>query len=205
MTGLIESLAGWGIGLIERFGYWGIFLTMAFESAAIPIPSEVVVPLSGASAAVGIFSFWAVVFVATAANLAGSVALYFVGLRGGRPILERYGKYVLVDSRDIQKLDGWLARYGSAAALFSRVVPGVRTFSSIVFGSGKMFLRPFLLYTLIGSFLWNVALAYAGFTLGSQWEMLQPYFYKFDMVIILLLVLGAVFFVKKHLRRETSM
>ncbi|OGY99634.1 MAG: hypothetical protein A2945_03240 [Candidatus Liptonbacteria bacterium RIFCSPLOWO2_01_FULL_52_25] len=200
MFRIIEFFTNFGKELIEQFGYWGIFISMALESAAIPIPSEVVVPLGGASAASGGLNVWAVIFVATAANLAGCVALYYAGVFGGRPLLERYGKYILVRSEDMRKLDGWLARYGSFAAFFSRLLPGVRTFSSIVFGSGNMAVRPFLVYTLIGSFLWNAALAYAGFALGANWGVLQPYFQKFDIVIILLLALGAVFFVKKHLR-----
>lgn len=204
MSEIIEAIASWAANLVEATGYGGIFLTMTLESAAIPIPSEVVVPLGGASAAAGGLNFWAVVLVATAANLLGCVVLYYVGVFGGRPILERYGKYVLVWSEDMRKLDAWLARYGSLAAFFSRLLPGVRTFSSIVFGSGKMRIVPFLAYTLIGSFLWNMALAYAGFTLGTNWNVLQPYFHKFDALIVLLLALAIIFFIKNHLRERKS-
>lgn len=201
MFNLIEQIIAWALGLIDKFGYAGIFLTMAFESAAIPIPSEVVVPFGGFLASGGRLSFWPVVLVATLANLAGSIVIYLVGLSGGRWFLERYGKYVLVHQDDISKMDRWLDKYGSRVAFFSRLMPGVRTFSSLVIGAGKMNFKRFLFYTFLGSFLWNLPLAYIGLVTGKNWNVLQPYFHKFELLIAALIVIAITLFVFKHIHK----
>jgi membrane protein DedA with SNARE-associated domain len=198
MITLIESLAMWGSGLIERFGYWGIFISMTLESAAMPIPSEVVVPLAGAAAAHGVFSIWLVIFVATIANVAGGFILYCLGFFGGRPILERYGKYILIHTDDMQAIDQWFDRHGATIAFFCRILPGARTFSSIVLGSSKVPKKIFLLYTFAGSLIWNSGLAYAGFFLGNGWEAIRPYFQQFELVIVAGLILMIILFARKH-------
>ena len=202
MFGILETVIIWAIGLVEKFGYAGIFITMALESAAIPIPSEVVVPLGGFGAAVGIMNLWLVAIVATAANLTGSLALYAFGFFGRRPVLERYGKYVLIHKDDIQKMDGWLSRHGMAAVFFSRLLPGVRTFSSLAFGAGKVKLWLFSALTFAGSFIWNLALAYAGFALGANWGVLRSYFEKFEVLIVVAAILATSWFIRKHIRRR---
>ena len=138
MSIIIEQIISWALALVSKFGYGGIFFTMMLESAAIPIPSEVVLPFSGFLASSGRLNFWLVVFVATLANLAGSTILYWVGFFGGQPILEKYGKYALIHRDDIQKLDRWLKKYGAKLAFVSRLLPGIRTFSSIVLGTGRL-------------------------------------------------------------------
>jgi membrane protein DedA with SNARE-associated domain len=186
---------------VDKFGYGGIFLTMALESAAIPIPSEIVLPFGGFLASGGSLSFWLVVLTATLANLAGGTAIYFVGLFGGRAILERYGKYVLVSSASISKMDHWLKHYGSHTAFFSRLLPGVRTFSSLVIGAGKVNFNKFFWYTLAGSFLWNLPLAYAGFAAGSHWNFLQPYFRKFELIILAAIIVAIILFIFKQVHK----
>lgn len=202
MLGIIDFFINWGVGLVEKFGYAGIFVTMALESAAIPIPSEVVVPLGGFGAATGVMNFWLVAIVATLANLAGSLALYVFGSFGGRPILERYGKYFLIHRDDLSKMDDWLARHGAAAVFFSRLLPGVRTFGSLVFGAGKVRLWTFSVLTLVGSFIWNLVLAYAGFALGANWSSLRGYFEKFEIVIVVAAIIVATWFIRKHVRKS---
>lgn len=201
MLSILDFFINTGVTLVERFGYGGIFLTMALESAAIPIPSEVVVPLGGFNAALGAMNLWFVVIVATLANLAGSILLYFFGFLGGRPILERYGKYILIHKDDLEKLDKWLSRHEAGAVFFSRLLPGVRTFGSLVFGAGRAKFRPFVLLTFAGSFPWNFGLAYAGFILGESWTVVRDYFEKFETAIIILLVLAVIGFVLRHVRR----
>lgn len=202
MSGLLETIVFWATGLVEQFGYGGIFLTMALESAAIPIPSEIVVPLGGFNAALGIMNVWWVAIVATLANLVGSVVLYVFGFFGGRPILERWGKYVLIHKDDLVKMDAWLLRHEAGAVFFSRLLPGVRTFAPLVFGAGRAKFIPFVWLTIAGSFFWNLALAYAGYFLGENWEVLRGYFEKFEVVVVILIVLAVIAFVLKHVRRR---
>ncbi|MBI2063694.1 MAG: DedA family protein [Candidatus Yanofskybacteria bacterium] len=175
---------------------------MMLESAAIPIPSEVVLPFGGFLASSGQLNFWLVVLVATLANLAGSIILYWIGFFGGQPVLERYGKYVLIHRGDIARLDRWLGKYGAKLAFVSRLLPGVRTFSSVVLGVGRLNFNSFFGYTLSGSFIWNLSLAYIGLIMGENWNILRPYFHKFDLVIVILILIAAVVFVRKHLRRD---
>lgn len=201
LNSIIEQIIIWTVSLIDKFGYAGIFLTMALESAAIPIPSEIVVPFSGFLASTGRLGFWPVVLVATLANLTGSFAIYLVGLSGGRWFLERYGKYVLIHQDDISKMDEWLGRYGDRVAFFSRLLPGVRTFSSLVIGAGRMKLKRFLFYTFLGSFIWNLPLAYIGLAAGENWDFLRPYFHKFDLIIVVLIMIAATLFIFKHIHR----
>ncbi len=201
MANLIQIVVTWATNIISNFGYGGLFLTMALESAAIPIPSEVVVPFSGFLASKGQLNFWVVVIVATIANLSGAIVIYYIGFFGGEPFLEKYGRYFLIHRDDISKLDSWLSRHGAKLAFLSRLLPGIRTFSSIVIGVGKVNLSKFIWYTLAGSFVWNFALAYIGFTAGNKWDLLRPYFRKFDMLILTVIIIGIILFIFKHIHK----
>lgn len=189
------------MNLVGRSGYGGIFFTMMLESAAIPIPSEVVLPFGGFLASTGRLNLWLVVLSATLANLTGSVILYWIGLRGGQPVLEKYGKYVLVHREDLDKLGGWLAKDGAKLAFISRLLPGIRTFSSVVLGAGRLNFKKFFWYTLAGSLVWNLPLAYVGFAAGKNWNFLRPYFHKFDLVLAALVIVAVAWFVFKHIRK----
>jgi len=197
----IEQIVAWALGLVAKFGYGGIFLTMALESAAIPIPSEVILPFGGFLASGGRLSFWFIILTATCANLVGAAAIYFVGFFGGRPVLERYGKYVLISSENISKIDRWLGRYEAQVAFFSRLLPGVRTFSSLLIGAGKINFKKFVFYTLAGSFLWNLPLTYIGFVTGSHWNFLRPYFQRFELVILAAILVAIITFVFRQIHK----
>lgn len=199
MSNLIEQIIVWALSLVGKFGYGGIFFTMMLESAAIPIPSEAILPFGGFLASSGRLSFWLVVLAATAANLTGAIAIYLVGFFGGQPILEKYGKYFLIHHDDIEKLHHWLKKYGSKLAFISRLLPGIRTFSSVVLGAGRLNFKEFLIYTLAGSFLWNVSLAYIGFVAGQNWNFLRPYFHRLESVIGVGIVVAVIWFIIKHL------
>lgn len=201
MFNFIEQIIVWALGLVSKFGYGGIFFTMMLESAAIPIPSEVVLPFGGFLASSGQLNFWLVVLVATLANLVGSLILYWIGFFGGQPILERYGKYVLIHRDDLAKLGYWLGKYGAKLAFVSRLLPGVRTFSSVVLGAGRLNFNSFFWYTLSGSFIWNLPLTYAGLIMGENWNLLRPYFHKFDLIIAALIVVAVILFIFKHVHR----
>ncbi len=201
MANVIEQIITWALSLIDKFGYAGIFLTMMLESAAIPIPSEAILPFGGFLASSGQLNFWLVVLVATLANLTGAVTLYLIGFFGGQPFLERYGRYALIHRDDIANLDHLLDRYGTKLAFFSRLLPGIRTFSSIVLGTGRLNFKKFFAYTLAGSLIWNLSLTYVGLVTGKNWNFLQPYFRKFELIIAALIIIAIAVFIFKHIRR----
>lgn len=202
MIELISYISEWALGIIERTGYAGIFVLSALESAAIPIPSEVVVPFSGFLAMSGKFSLWGVVGVATLANLAGSIALFLIGKSGGRRILEQYGKYVLIHKKDLDRADVWFNRHGVKAVFFSRMLPVVRTFISLPAGVAGMNVWKFSAFTFLGALPWNLVLAVVGYKAGENWNLLHNYFRKADVFIAILIIALAGWHVRKHLKNK---
>jgi|SRR6185369_8438773 len=165
---LTEFLSNLALSIIHSLGYSGVFILSALESAAIPIPSEIVLPFSGFLVISGQFNFWAVVLIATFANYVGSTVLYWIGRSGGRWILERYGKYVLIQKHDIEVGDAWFHRHGSKAVFFGRLLPVIRTFISLPAGVNRMNFKKFSLYTVAGALPWNAALVYVGIKTGEH-------------------------------------
>ncbi len=201
MANILETIVTWALNLINTFGYSGLFFTMALESAGIPIPSEVVVPFAGFLASSGRFDFWLVALVATLANLTGAIIFYFVGYYLGTAFLHKYGKYILMHKDDIEKMDRWLQSHGGRVAFFSRLIPGMRTFSSLVIGASEVRFPIFFWYTLFGSLVWNLPWAYAGYVTGNHWNQFQPYVRRFDYVIGAIMVVAIVIFVSRHFRK----
>lgn len=199
---LLSEISEWALAVIEESGYVGIFILSALESAAIPIPSEVVIPFSGFLAAGGKFNLWGVVAVATLANLAGSVVLFLIGRSGGRWILERYGKYILIHKRDLDLADRWFSRHGTATVFWGRMLPVVRTFISLPAGVANMDLSRFSLFTFLGALPWNFILALMGLKAKENWDMLHGYFRKADIFIVILVISVIVAYVIRHLRKK---
>lgn len=189
--------------LYGAVGYLGVMLAMAIESAMIPLPSELVLPFAGFLVSDpahvepitgGPWSFWIVVVVATIGNTIGSLVGYAIGAYGGRPFLERYGRYLLIRPHEIELADRFFARWGSETAFFSRLFPIVRTFISFPAGVARMDLRRFIAYSTAGAFLWSIALVWAGVQLGSNWEEIRHLLQPFDLAIAVgVVVLAAVF------------
>lgn len=197
ITDIIVSISSIVIYLITALGYLGIFLAMTMESAALPIPSEIVMPFAGFIAFQGHLDFWAIVIAGTLGNLVGSIFLYYIGLKGGRPVLMRYGKYILVSEREIKIAEEWFRKFGSKVIFFSRMLPIVRTFVSLPAGAAKMDVKKFSFYTLIGSVPWNIALTYLGFVLGENWQQIEGAFRAFDLAImgVIVVVLAYIVYV----------
>lgn len=198
MTVIISQISSWALGVIDKAGYAGVFVLSALESAAIPIPSEIVVPFSGFLASSGRFGLFAVILVATLANLIGSIILFLIGRSGGRWILERYGKYVFIHQKDLDLGDRWFLKYGVRAVFFGRMLPVVRTFISLPAGVAGMNFKKFIFYTFFGALPWNFVLAYVGFKMGENWEILHPYFQKLNYAIAGLIVVGILWYIFKH-------
>ena len=197
---LIEILARFVIDTISSSGYLGIVLLMGIESACIPLPSEIIMPFSGYLVFRGDFELFRVSLAGAFGCVVGSVPAYYLGLYGGRPLVEKYGKYVLISHRDLDTADRWFERWGDWAIFFSRLLPVVRTFISFPAGVARMNFPRFVLYTFVGSFPWCLGLAYVGMKLGQNWETLGVYFHKFDMVIGVLIALGVAYYIWHHLR-----
>ena len=200
MFEIASLVSNWALGIINTTGYVGIFVLSALESAAIPIPSEIVIPFSGFLAASGEFSVFWVIVVSTIANLAGSVILFWIGKSGGRWILDRYGKYVFMHKHDLEKGDRWFAKYGSKAVFWSRMLPVVRTFISLPAGVSGMNFSKFCTLTFLGSLPWNAGLAFVGFKAGENWNILHDYFRSADVVMITLVAVFIGWYVWKHLK-----
>lgn len=193
-------------------GYLGIILAMAIESACIPLPSEIVMPLAGffvatsAATATGRLSLIGVALAGAAGCLLGSAVAYGVGASGGRPLLLKYGKYILISQADSDRADRWFAKYGSPVAFFSRLLPVIRTYISLPAGISRMNFGRFMLYTFLGSLPWSFALAYLGYAFGPALQLklasLSNIFHGLDVVIILLLFAGAGFYVYRHLKHD---
>ncbi len=204
MFELISQISNWALEIIKTTGYVGIFILSALESAAIPIPSEVVIPFSGFLAANGQFNIFWVVGAATLANLAGSAVLFLVGRSGGRWILERYGKYVLVHKKDMDMADGWFSRHGAATVFWGRMLPVVRTFISLPAGVAKMNLPRFCLFTFLGALPWNFVLVLIGVKAGENWDILHGYFRKADIFVVILVMVAVAWYVFRHLKNKKS-
>jgi membrane protein DedA with SNARE-associated domain len=181
---LFAWITSWVVSLISQLGYWGVTGLMALESACIPIPSEVIMPFAGYLVWLEQFSFWAVILWGTVGNLLGSLIAYFVGFYGGRPLIEKYGKYLLISHEEIDRAQNWFLKYGSWSVFFSRMLPVVRTFISLPAGMARMPLGKFALYTFLGSLPWSFVLTYVGVIMGENWSGLEVYFRKFDWFII---------------------
>jgi len=199
---IIDALANFVTLVISHLGYPGVFLLMALESACIPIPSEFIMPFSGFLVATGEMNFWLVVLMGSFGNLGGSWLAWWVGHKGGRPLVEKYGKYVLLSHHDLNVADKYFNKYGQSTVFFIRLLPVIRTFISLPAGISKMDFKKFSLYTFVGVIPFTTALTYAGLKLRENWDSLQPYFHKFDLVIILFLALGVIWYIFRHIKRK---
>jgi len=184
--------------LYDSVGYLGVMVAMAIESAMIPLPSELILPFAGFQvsnlAAIepltrGPWSFWIVVIVATIGNTIGSLIAYAIGAWGGRPFLERWGKYLLIRQHEIELAEHFFDRYGSATAFFSRLLPIVRTFISFPAGVARMNLRKFVIYSTAGAFIWSTVLVEAGVLLGNNWGQIRTALAPFDLLIAVIVFL----------------
>jgi len=188
--------------LYGAVGYLGVAVAMAIESAMIPLPSELVLPYAGFLVSDpsqleplthARWEFWIVVILATLGNTVGSVIGYAIGAWGGRPFLERWGKYLLIRPHELELADRFFQKYGPATAFFSRLMPIVRTFISFPAGVARMPLGKFILYSTLGALPWSILLVGAGVQLGGNWvqirEMLQPYDLAIAVFVVLLIAL----------------
>ncbi|HYC19319.1 MAG TPA: DedA family protein [Candidatus Bathyarchaeia archaeon] len=201
---ILETLSNFVISVIEQLGYAGVFVAMGLESACIPLPSEVIMPFAGFVVWKGELTLIGVALAGTAGCLAGSLVAYSVGAYGGLPLLERYGKYVLIRKSELDRAHTWFGRYGEIAVFVGRVLPIVRTFISLPAGVARMDVKKFSLYTVLGSLPWCFGLAYVGILLGPHWSDLEALFRYLDIVVIAGII-GLVGYLIYHRKRIVSL
>lgn len=199
---ILEFVSAVTMGWITLFGYFGIFVAMALESACLPVPSEIVMPFGGYFAFLGRLDFWLVTLAGTLGCLAGSLVAYYVGLKGGRPLLRKYGKYVLISERELKWAEDWFRKWGNKAIFVSRLLPVIRTVISLPAGIARMPIRPFIVYTFVGSLPWCAALAYAGYLLGENWEEVGGYFHNLDLFVMIAVVAAAAYLLWRYKIRK---
>jgi membrane protein DedA with SNARE-associated domain len=202
IIGILSSII---VATIAKLGYAGIILLMAIESACIPLPSEIIMPFSGYLVSRGELNLWWVAVAGAVGCVLGSLVAYWVGMYGGRPVIEKYGRYILLSRHDLDLADRWFAKYGEVIVFVSRLLPAVRTFIAFPAGVARMNLTRFVIYTFAGSLPWCIGLAYVGQKLGEQWDKndtLKTWFHRFDFVIGIVVVLAVTWWVWRHIKHS---
>lgn len=204
ITDLILAITQFITSTIDQLGYFGVGLLMAIESAAIPLPSEVIMPFAGFLVENGRFTLLGLAVAGAVGSIAGSIVTYALGYYGGRPLIIKYGKYILLSEHDLHLTERFFRKYGNLSAFIGRLLPIVRTFISIPAGLGKVPLSSFIFYTFIGSFIWSYLLAWLGFKLGENWHILEDYFRKFDLVIGAIIVIFVIYWIRRHINNRVK-
>lgn len=211
MFELVDALKEWIVHTVTDYGYLAVFVLMVLESACIPIPSEVTMLLGGALASAGFveppnqpLNFAVIVAMGTFGNLVGSWLAYWAGLRGGRPLVERWGRYILLRPHEIDRAEAWFARHGEAAVFVSRMLPVVRTFISLPAGVARMPFWRFTVYTFLGCVPWNLGLTALGYALGENWEQVETYFTPISIAVAAILAALIAWWFARRIRARRS-
>ena len=204
MNSVTGPIIEWCTHLIGNWGLWGVFFLMVLESACIPVPSEAIMLFAGFAVTSGKMSLVGAVAAGVVGNVLGSWIAYGVGLYGGRPIVDRYGKYVLLSHHKLEVAERWFGRFGAPAVFFSRVLPIVRTFISLPAGAAKMPFWKFTLYTVVGCVPWVFMLGWVGEKVGQNWKHIQGYMHYVDYVVLIAILGLIVWLVVRWLRRRNS-
>ncbi len=197
---IIDALTTW----FHTLGWWGVIVAMAIESACIPLPSEIIMPLTGWLIVSDRDLGWPGIFLASfygaIGNLLGAVIVYWIGAIGGRPLADKYGKWILVTPKDLDRAERWFGRWGEIITFVARLLPVVRTFISFPAGVARMQFGRFVAFTFIGSFLWCIPLTYVGYQWGPDWESFREGARFADYPIAAIIVIAVIWFVWHRLR-----
>jgi membrane protein DedA with SNARE-associated domain len=187
---------------VASWGYLGVILMMAIESANVPLPSEAIMPTAGLLVQQGKLNFHLAAFAGAIGCVLGSIPSYYLGMLGGRPFLEKYGRYLLLRKQDMEIADKWVNKYGDITFFVCRMLPVVRTFISFPAGVLKAHFGMFCLFTFIGSLAWCYLLTWVGVKFGENLEMFVSLCHKFDIAIVLVVVAGFGYYLYRHLKHE---
>ena len=203
MEQIVDQLSRVVVHLITNFGYGGVFITMVLQSACVPLPSEIILPLAGYLVFLGKFSYWKITFVATLANVVGGLVGFYVGKYAGRPLILKYGRYMFITEYKLKKTEYFFNKYGEITVLVGRMLPVIRTFVSLPAGIAQMNVMKMSIYTFLGSLPWCAVLIWYGYELGENWGTLKQLFNKFHLILgslgflIFLLLLVYLFLSKR--------
>ena len=175
IANLIEVIIHLVTGTVSQIGYFGVFVLMIFESACVPIPSEIIMPFSGFLVSLGKFNLIFVTLAGALGNLVGAVITYAIGYYGGRPFVLKYGKYFFIKEKEVHHAEKFFEKWGDFAVFIARNLPVVRTFISLPAGVAEMNFPKFAIYSFVGSIPWCFALTYIGFLLGANWMIIRKY------------------------------
>jgi len=203
--GISDVIFGFAHDLMLRANYGGIFLLMAMESATLPIPSEIVLPLAGYLVYTGEFEFWTAVLVATLGSMVGTMVDYGIGYRFGRSAILKYGRFVRLSEKHLVSSETWFARHGDSAALLARFVPLLRTVIAFPAGIAKMRVGKFLPFSSVGILIWDIALIYFGYAAGQNANLIVSSFesaFVFVEVSVVIAIVFTLFFVSKRHKKS---
>ena len=204
-SSITEQIADWAISVMESLGGFGAALLIALENLFPPLPSEIILPLAGFTASQGNFSLIGAIIWTTSGSLVGALILYQLGKWLGREKIRHYAvKLPLIKIKDIDTAEHWFTKYDTRVVLFGRMVPIVRSLISIPAGVEKMSLKLFIIYTTIGSLIWNATLISAGYLLGEQWELVEQYVGVFQKLVIAAIVIATLYFVVTRLKKNQN-
>lgn len=191
--GLLTGIAVTVTTFIASLGYWGIGILMAIESCNIPVPSELILPFGGYLVSTGKLAFFATALAGTIGGTFGSLVSYYIGLYGGRPFLDRYGRYFGATPGRIALAENWFARYKIWTVFFTRLLPAIRTFISLPAGVARVNVALFTFYTFLGTLIWSLFLTYIGFVLGEHWTVVSSWFHRVDLLLLTAAILLLVY------------
>ncbi|HOK59755.1 MAG TPA: DedA family protein [Candidatus Dojkabacteria bacterium] len=200
---MIQSIIDWLVNAISTIGYPGVFISVFLESFFAPIPSEIILPFSGFVASTGKMNLIFVIVIATVAAYLGSLPFYFIGRWGEKPVINfinKYGKYLFIQQKDVDKVFGAFDKYGKGVVFFGRLIPMIRTLISFPAGVAKMEFARFSMYTLIGSLTWNILLTYAGYQLGDHWSVVSGWIKKYQNVILILIAIALILYIIRGIK-----
>jgi membrane protein DedA with SNARE-associated domain len=205
MENILSHFASFIVSVIEKTGYLGVFILMTFESALIPIPSEITMPFAGYLVSIKKMNIHILSFVGAFANLVGSIMAYWLGFWAEEKMIrqwvKKHGKFILLTEDDYEKSERWFRRFGDPIVFFTRITPGVRTFISLPAGVAKTNFVKFCIYTFLGSLIWCYFLSYIGFFLGQNWKHIEMYYRKFEFLIFFAIVSGITFYVFHKIKK----
>jgi membrane protein DedA with SNARE-associated domain len=205
MHSFLVKLFAFATSLVLKLGYAGIFFGMTLESSAIPIPSEAIMGFAGYMVSQGHFNFWLAVIAGTLGNFTGATILYMIGKHGGIPVLEKYGKWIHINKKEMDKAEKWFNKYGEVTIFVAQMMPVVRSFIAFPAGALKIDYKKYITYSMSGIFLWCLLLVYVGNKLGDNWEKITEYMKPFQNVIIVLLAALFVYFVYSHFFKKEKL
>jgi membrane protein DedA with SNARE-associated domain len=201
---IFERLSGYFISIISATGYVGIFFLMMLESMVFPVPSELVMPFVGFLVADGKLNIWFAIIASSLGSITGSLVSYFVAFYGEKEVIHHFGKFLLMDRGELEWTEQWFRKRGSITMLISRFIPVVRHLISLPAGLGRMNLKHFIAYTLIGATLWNIFLLWVGIKLREQWQIVHNYSSQLDIAVVGLLILAVTFYLYRHLKKHQN-